>query len=190
MTMMAQLGKRPPNSPAMRTAMVKPLPGAPIIEVASDNEKERANIELVSKATDAFNAKKIADYMAVWAADGIEHDLGMPKDSKGKKAITSSANYYRTAFPDLQLETPNMFAAGDYVVVLGTATGTNTGKLGTMKPTGKKVTMHYAEVFRIKNAKIAEVWRIYNGMAFAKQLGMLTPKAQQPEQDTMKGTTP
>jgi hypothetical protein len=34
------------------------------------------------------------------------------------------------------------------------------------------------------------VWRIYNGMAFAKQLGMLTPKAQQPEQDTRKGTTP
>jgi hypothetical protein len=55
-----------------------------------------------------------------------------------------------------------------------------------LKKTGKTVTMNVVEVSKLKEGKISNVWRFYNGMAMAQQLGLIpeqpaaTAKGEQP----------
>jgi hypothetical protein len=63
-----------------------------------------------------------------------------------------------------------------------------------MKATNKAVTMHFAEVAKLKDGKVAQLWRFRNGMAMAMQLGLMgdapkggeAPKADAPKKDAAK----
>jgi len=135
-------------------------------------EAEKKNLETVKKSNEAFSSKKGADAMAPYADDAVESDQAGGADAKGKKEIEKGMKVFWKAFPDLKIEVPNMWAAGDYVVAEGTFSGTNSGPLGKMPKTGKQVTGQFAEVFKLKDGKITQVWRFRNGMAMAAQLGL------------------
>jgi steroid delta-isomerase-like uncharacterized protein len=171
-TMMGQLGISK-GAPPARPVMEKGMDGAPVIAVAADDDKEKQNLETIKKANDAFNTKKVADTMAFYADDAMESDQATAADVKGKKEIEKGVQMFWKAFPDVKVETKGSWAAGDYVVVEGTFTGTNDGPMGKMPKTGKKVTGQYAEIFKLKDGKITEVWRFRNGLAMAMQLGLL-----------------
>jgi predicted ester cyclase len=187
-TMMGQLGLMPKGAPPMRAAMEKGWEGAPIIVVAADNEVEKNNLDAVKKGNEAFQTGKPADYMAFYADDAMESDQAGSKDAKGKKEIQAGAEMFKKAFPDLKLDMTDTFAAGDYVVQMGTFTGTNKGALGPMKPTNKEVKGQFAEVIKMKDGKMAEVWRFRNGMSMAMQLGLAPPMGgDAPKGDAPKG---
>ncbi len=171
-TFAAQLGLLPKDAPPKRPAMDKGLEGAPIAVVAADDAKEKTNLEALKKVDDAFNAHKAADLMALYTDDAVESDMSAPKDMTGKKDITKGLEEFLKAFPDAKV-TGTDFAAGDYVVDIGTFEGTNTGDMGKMKKTGKHVSLPYFELSQLKDGKVAHVWRFMNDMAFAKQLGLI-----------------
>ena len=62
------------------------------------------------------------------------------------------------ALPDVKLTIDDMKAEEDKVKVCITGTGTNTGSILDVKPTGLKVTIEGTCLFRIENNKIAEGW--------------------------------
>jgi len=186
---MGQLGQLPKGVP-YRPAIEKGWAGAPIIVVAADDAKEKANLEIVKKSNDAFNTHKIPDALAFWADDGLESDQAGDKDQKGKKELEAGLKMFLTAFPDVKVEVPNLYAAGDYVVALGTFSGTNTGPMGKMKKTDKKVTGNFAEVIKIKDNKVSEIWRFRNGYAMAVQMGLAPPPGAAPAGAPPAGTEP
>jgi steroid delta-isomerase-like uncharacterized protein len=192
-TMMGQLGLLPKEVGPTRPVVDKPIAGAPITLITADDAKEKANLELAKKAVEAVNTHKVPDVMAFWADDAVEADQAHHKDNKGKKEIEAATKGFFTAFPDVKLEVPTMFAAGDYVVTIGTVTGTNDGPMGPMKKTGKKVTATYAELVKIKDGKVGELWRFYNGLSMAKQLGLIPepkPAADTGKKDEVKKDEP
>jgi predicted ester cyclase len=172
-TMIGQLGLLPKEAGETRPALDKGWDGAPIIAVTADNDVEKKNIDIVKKAGADFAAKKIADSVANYTDDALESDQAEGKDHKGKKEIQAGSEMFWKAFPDMKLDSPDVFAAGDFVVVQGTFEGTNKGPLGPMKATNKVVKGHYAEVFKLKDGKMSEVWRFRNGMAMAMQMGLM-----------------
>jgi steroid delta-isomerase-like uncharacterized protein len=174
-TMMSQLGQLPREAQAMRPAMDKGIEGAPIVVTAADDQKEMANIETVKKWNAAFSAHDVNELMALYADDAIESDHAMAVDYKGKQEIEKLNRSLFGAFSDGKVDVPSLFAAGDYVVALGKFMGTNDGDMPEMKmkKSGNKVEFSYAEVLQLKDGKIAQVWRFRNGMALAKQLGMM-----------------
>jgi predicted ester cyclase len=172
-TMMSQLGLMPKDAEPKRAAMDKGIDGAPILVVAADDAKEKANVELVKKTDDAFNSHKPADLLALMTDDAVESDQAAPKDSKGKKEIEKGIKDFQTAFSDGKVTATETWGAGDYVVELGKFEGTNDHDMGKMKKTGKHVSVNFAEVTQIKDGKVAHLWRFYNGMDFAKQLGLM-----------------
>jgi len=186
-TMMGQLGLSPKEAPPSRPAMEKGMEGAPAIIVAADDDKEKKNLETVKKSNDAFNSKKAADAMAFYADDAVESDQATGTDAKGKKEIEKGLAMFWKAFPDVKVDAANMWAAGDYVVVEGSFSGTNDGPMGKMPKTGKKVTGHYAEIIKLKDGKITEMWRFRNGLAMAAQLGLIKPPAGDMKGGDMKG---
>ena len=158
-TMMGQLGLLPKGAPPSRPVMEKGMEGAPVIAVAADDEKEKKNLETMKKANEAFNSHKIADAMAFYADDAVESDQAAAADAKGKKEIEKGMQMFWKAFSDVKSEVPNMWAAGDYVVLEGTVSGTNDGPMGKMPKTGKKISGQFAEVIELKDGKITKLWR-------------------------------
>jgi predicted ester cyclase len=183
-TWMNQLGLSPqPGRPLMESG--KP---APDIAVAADDAKEKANLELVKKSMDNFN-KNPMDFkaaMADYADDAVESDLSSPKDAVGKAEIEKGMKMFKGAFPDGKVDIQKSWAAGDYVVLLGEFTGTNTGAMDKMKPTGKPVKLTIAEIGKIENGKIKQWWRFYNSVAFAQQLGLMPEPGKEPGKDPGK----
>lgn len=172
-TLLGQLGHLPKGAPPVRPAMEKGIVEAPVIVVAADDAREQANLAVIKQQHDAFNAKKAADVLALFTDDAMESDQAAPADARGKQALAQGLQMFWKGFPDVKLDVPKLWAAGDYVVAEGTFTGTNTGPMGKMPKTGKRVTLHYAEVFKLKDGKITETWRFWNGIAMARQLGLI-----------------
>jgi predicted ester cyclase len=175
-TMLGQLGLLPKGTP-FRPVMDKGWDGAPNVTVAADNDTEKKNLEVVKAVTAAFNARKVPEMMALMTDDAVESDQTDAADYKGKKEIENDLKTFQAAFSDGKITVDNTFAAGDYAVELGVFEGTNDHDLGPIKKTGKKVTMHYAEVSKLKDGKISNWWRFRNGMATAMQLGLMQPPA-------------
>jgi predicted ester cyclase len=113
--------------------------------------------------------------LALMTDDFVESDQADAQDAKGKKEAEKGLKTFFTAFSDGKVTIDNSWAAGDYVVQLGTFEGTNDHDMPGMKKTGKKVTMHFAEVGKFKDGKATNLWRFRNGMAVAMQLGLMQP---------------
>jgi predicted ester cyclase len=179
-TMMSQLGMAPKGAPPHRAAMDKGMEGAPMVVVTADDAKEKANVDAYKKMVDAFNSHKTADVMAMMTPDAVEMDQESDKDHKGTKEIEKGLKDFQTAFSDGKLNNVDTWAAGDYVVAIGTFEGTNDHDMGKMKKTGKKVSSQFAEISHFKDGKIDQVWRFVNGMDMAMQLGMMPPPGAAP----------
>jgi len=168
-TLMAQLGL----NPAPARAPEKPTGAAAQVVIARNDATEKANLDVGRASIDAFNKH---DLKAIEAATPDNYkliEIAQPKDLDKKGALASLKELFG-GFPDATLTSQTMWAAGDYVVIEGTLTGTNTGDLKSMglKKTGKKVTLRYLDIVRFENGKGVEEWLFYNGAAFAGQLGL------------------
>ena len=65
---------------------------------------------------------------------------------------------FRAAFPDIHVAVEDAIANGDKVVVRLTFSGTHTGLLMGMPPTGKFVMITGVAIDRIENGKVVEHW--------------------------------
>ena len=183
-TFMFQMGLTPKDAPPHRTADdIKPLDGAPIVAVAADDAKEKANIEATKKGMDAFNTRKNVDLLASYADDAVESDVTSPKDAKGKKEIENGLKQFQTAFSDSKITADNVWAAGDYTVTTGMFEGTNDHDMGKMKKTGKHVSIPFAEITQFKDGKITHLWRFHDSMTMAMQLGLVPAMGAPPTGD-------
>lgn len=179
-TIFGQLGLSPaPHRPALTTGWPQQL-----VVVAGGGATERANVAHWRKGQEVWNQHDAAKVMADYADDAAFHDSGTPADIKGKADIEGGMQVYWTAFPDIKGRLTSVWGAGDWVVSVGSAVGTNTAaapQMGIAEKTGKKVKLNLVEVVRYDAGKIKEHWIFYNGMAMAKQLGLIPPPGGAPK---------
>lgn len=76
----------------------------------------------------------------------------------GKAGFVALVNMYRTGAPDLKMTIEDLIAEGDQVAARWVATGTHTGEMMGMPPTGRKVTFRAISWFLLKNGRIAVEW--------------------------------
>ncbi len=68
------------------------------------------------------------------------------------------ARHRNPAFSDFTSERIALVADGDRVVHHSRSTGTHTGMLFGVPPTGQRVTIDHVEIWRIEDGKIVEQW--------------------------------
>lgn len=109
-----------------------------------------------------------------YAPDLVSHNAppGVPNDREGLKAVVGM---YLGAFPDLKVTSDFMVAEGDKVVTRWTATGTQTGELLGIPPTGKQIRTTGIAINRIVGGKITEIWNESDQMDLMQQLGVVPP---------------
>jgi ketosteroid isomerase-like protein len=170
-TMMAQLGLSP--NPARKAE--KATGAAPIIVMAKNDATEAANVTAVRAMYDAFTKKDVKAMQASMADDYKLIEVAQAMDMD-KKAADKSMSEFMKGFPDVTPTITNIWAAGDFVIVEGSISGTNTGpmpSMGMKKATGKKITVRFLEVYEMSGGKAKTDWLFYNGAAFATQLGLM-----------------
>lgn len=187
-TLQDQLGASPEGAAATRAARTDAWAGAPIVLVAKDTPEEQANLDLVTKLVASFNTRDAAAVASMFADDGVISDQADHEDHRGKAAITASLQALFTAFPDAKATVSHAAASGEYVFVEGSLSGTHKGALGALAATNQPIDVSYAEVFKIQDRKIRELWRFRDGMALTAQLMMPARDGRRtPSRDPKRG---
>lgn len=147
------------------------------IEDALETTPEQ-NKEIVRRAiAEGVNAGNLEVFRAMLAPDYARHSQAtteMP-EIRGVEAMLEFLEASFTTFPDWHEEIELMIAEGDKVAYVTTGTGTQTGPMGDIPPTGKKVEITNYIVQRIENGKIAETWIGWDNLAALVQLGLFPP---------------
>lgn len=94
---------------------------------------------------------------------------------KGPEGEAQAIKINRAAFSDLHLTIDEMVAEGDRLVARNTATGTFTGELMGIPPTGKRFTMTAAVFVRYVDGKLVEAVSIFDQLSMFQQLGIKPP---------------
>jgi predicted ester cyclase len=82
----------------------------------------------------------------------------------------------QAAFPDLLFTIEDIVAEGDRVTTRGTLSGTNTGPLDGLPPTGRPVRVPYTDVLRLGDGGFVEHWVQLDQLGLLRQLGVPPPE--------------
>jgi len=84
---------------------------------------------------------------------------------------------FLVSLPDQHVTIQKLVAEGDLVAGLATYSGTHTGPMGDIPPTGLPVEMPFMALFRIESSQIVELWVEWDNVAMLTQLGLFPPPA-------------
>jgi steroid delta-isomerase-like uncharacterized protein len=90
---------------------------------------------------------------------------------EGFKELTAA---FRTAFPDGRMVIEDIIAEGNRVVTWAYFTGTHRGPLEGIPPTGRRVKVKDADLFRVENGRVVESSTTFDRLGMLKQLGVIT----------------
>lgn len=120
----------------------------------------------------AFNEKNSEALDAYFSADLTDHALPpmLPSGLQGRKMFYRA---FLAAFPDLRVQIEDMVAENDRVVTSWSASGTHTGELMGIPPTGKSATFTGIAIDRFENGQSAEHWEVIDQVGMMQQLGLI-----------------
>jgi steroid delta-isomerase-like uncharacterized protein len=107
-----------------------------------------------------------------FAQDCTVHITGQPAPLKGTSAWKGFVQVFLTAFPDLHFTMEDQVVTGDKVAHRWHCTGTHTGPMGPVPPTGNKISIDGLIVDRVVDGKVAERWEQFDGTLMMQQLGL------------------
>jgi steroid delta-isomerase-like uncharacterized protein len=130
--------------------------------------------EVLAGIYEAINTGNLALLEKFVAPDYVEHSEGFQGVERFQQQITA----FRAAFPDLHVSIDDLLADGDRFASRTTVTGTHTGDLMGMPPTGKQISVEAVDIGRIENGQATERWGGLNMYSMLTQLGVI-PAPQQ-----------
>jgi len=104
-------------------------------------------------AQEIFNGGNLDLADELYAPDYVLHDPSLPEDLHGPEGIKQYAAMSLGAFPDARVTVEDQIAEGDKVVDRWTATGTPTGDLMSVPPTGRRIEVSGITISRFAGAR-------------------------------------
>lgn len=127
---------------------------------------------------EAFSSGNFAPADEWVAPNWVNHDPSTPELPAGPEGFKQLVSTYRAAFPDLNITVDEVVAEGDKVAGRWTATGTNTGSLMGMPPTGKHATITGISILTFAGGQITEQRTNWDTMGMLQQLGIIPTPGQ------------
>lgn len=101
-----------------------------------------------------------ASFQALMDAHFVNHAAPLGADQGADGMWHTFQNVLRPAFPDLAVVIYEQVAEGDLVTTRKAITGTHTGPLLGIPPTGRWVTIDVIDIVRIRDGRYMEHWGI------------------------------
>ena len=106
--------------------------------------------------------------------EDIIDNVSMPGvEGSGRERYRASVVQMRTAFPDRHESVDFAVAEGDIVVSFVSITGTQTGELYGMPPSGRHIDVRAIGALRIKEGRAVERWGFGDDRLMMQQLGLM-----------------
>jgi steroid delta-isomerase-like uncharacterized protein len=115
-----------------------------------------AAAELVERLHRALlGSRDVAVVDSFFAEEFVSHNNppGFPPGVAGVKQFFAM---FRDAFPDAAVDIDELVADGDRVAVATTLTGTHSGALMGLEPTGRRVSVTGIDIVRVRDGRIVE----------------------------------
>jgi steroid delta-isomerase-like uncharacterized protein len=106
------------------------------------------------------------------APDVFNHPA-VPEHQHGLDGFKHVIEWVRAIGPDTHYDIDDTIAEGDKVAVRMTVSGTHTGTLRGIPPTGKSFSVDYVHWFRLADGKVAELWAVRDDLTRLQQLGLI-----------------
>ena len=106
-------------------------------------------------AEEIFNGGKLDLADELYSPDYVLHDPALPEDLHGPEGLKQYAEMNLGAFPDVRVTVEGQVAEGDMVATRWTATGTHTGELLGIPPTGRRIEISGMTINRFSGSRIA-----------------------------------
>ena len=106
----------------------------------------------------------------VLADDAVVHYGDTP--NMGREGLKQLAEAFFEAFPDGEVTLGEIVENGDRVAATWTYTGTHTGTLFGIPPTGKRFRADGMNMERVQDGRIVEHWSVFDQMTAFRQLGL------------------
>ena len=120
---------------------------------------------------EVIGTKNLSVLDELCAQDIVDHNP-LPGQSAGLQGVKKVMGEYFQAFPDLSVTVDEMVAEDDLVVARFRGQGTHKGPLLGTQATGKRVSLHGIDMFRIQGGKAVEVWHEGNDVSVLMELGV------------------
>jgi steroid delta-isomerase-like uncharacterized protein len=91
---------------------------------------------------------------------------------QGREGFKGFVRYLRSAFPDITFTVHDEVADASRVATSFRFTGTHLGQWMDLAPTGKRIDLAGADLFRIDNGRITEIRVFYDTLGLMQQLGV------------------
>ena len=139
------------------------------------------NAEFVRGLLEAWNDRDFDVIMEATAPDAVLTDAGSGATFRGRDGIRGYNMMWAEAFPDGRITVDRVIASGDTVVAEYTGNGTHTEPLvtsgGTIPATGRSVTLHFCDIYDIRDGKIHTQHTYGDSGSLMAQLGLTAGQA-------------
>jgi steroid delta-isomerase-like uncharacterized protein len=105
----------------------------------------------------------------LFAPDFVSHNMP-PGFPPGVPGVMRFFEMFRAAFPDVQVTIDELVADGDRAAIATTMTGTHTGEVMGMAPTGRRVSVTGIDVVRVEDGRIVEHRGLTDTVGLMRQL--------------------
>jgi ketosteroid isomerase-like protein len=136
------------------------------------------NVETLRTAHESWNKRDFAGVVKN-AAEGLVYtDNARALTYNSRHKFREWTEGWAKAFSDALITNPEYIDAGDTVVARFTVVGTNNGPFGSMKPTGRKMSLPFCEICHFdKKGKTVSGSCYYDQYTLLTQLGHIQPLA-------------
>jgi steroid delta-isomerase-like uncharacterized protein len=171
-----QMAADPEIQAAIREAEF-PEPAFRGYEVLYRRTVGEANREIAERMADEVWTQRKLDVIDELVAPDFVGNSPTDGDFHGPDGFRTLVERYLTAFSNTNMRLDHVVADGDWVASHWTATGTHTGDLMGIAPTGKEVTVQGTTFDRIANGKIVESYGVFDALGMLQQLGVVPAPA-------------
>ena len=134
---------------------------------------EANNKTLFRRTYDEMMNRGILDHVEEMIAPDFVNHEAPPGMDRGPASMRGLFVMLRTAFPDLHFTIEDLIAEGDIVAGRLTMTGTYTGPLMGMPPTGRTVHQAHMHFARFQDGKAVEHWGVRDDLGMMQQMGVI-----------------
>ena len=100
----------------------------------------------------------------------VNHDPSLPP-LKGLEGAAQLMRLWRTGFSNLKVEIEDSLEVDDKVACRFRISGTHTGPLMGIPPSGKPVSVLATGIFRVVDGKLADNWVNFDALGLMQQIG-------------------
>jgi predicted ester cyclase len=127
---------------------------------------------IIALIEEGWNARRLAVFDELYDPGVIDH--GNPAGLETRDCTKQLAVLCWRAFADLRVIIHDQVAEGDRVVTRWMASGTHTGELMGVPPTGNPIVLDGVRIDRLLGEKVVECWAVVDWLGTLRQIGAVT----------------